>query len=994
MRLIELSFAALGPFAGEQRIRFADFEASGLFLMRGATGSGKSSIIDAVLFALYGEAPLKDTSSALRLRSNYAAKDTVSYAQLLFEVPSGCYLVRRTPRYVKPGNKNATLATATLEKVRLVSGEIVERTPLGAKPAEVNPLIAEIVGIRHDQFLQTVVLPQGKFAEFVRATPDSRKALLQQIFKTQQFDQFTDLLRGRAKEAKAEFDALSLQARFQLSTITGVDSSEVPLEVIEETATDTLDDYVAYVGQLKDKAQILQACLTDSQMLCREVRAGLDMQEAYQRVVTEMESLTEQLPQFTLLRQQTQAAVAARPVVSAGIQLQEARAQAETVLETVKAETSLPFDDLSELSVSAVNRVLVVTEKLLTVSENHVQELEKQQLLLASLEKASQALATHDKQYADYCETAEDAEKILAAAQQPMENFISQIQSLTASLEGIPELQTQILALETRLIASRKADTKRKELVECAESIGLARRQQVAAQQNYQIAWESWTADTARLLAQELADGVACAVCGSLTHPRPASEVVETDFTIPTAAQVAAKLQELQDVKLSLEVQQQLQATLTEEITALNQQARGDSISLELELENLQGELSVLLDKKVQLAALEKTYEQAQTELQEITQKAQTNRLLAQENRKTRVELAEEVSRLTESTQALIDINQVSQQIADLRLKVTELKNGVNYLNQLHSYAQIIKASADSLEQTLLDSPFDSLAEATTVAAAVPDPEAALVKVSAYFTQMQRLEEQHLQLKEQLSQVGIIPDLSVLQKTRDSLQRKWQEAYAAEVSGSKQLQQLESSLQELARVLKLLAKLEETSGALRRLAELASGARTESGIGIPLSTWVLLERFEAVLAAANPYIAKFSGSRFKLVRVDEDGNSATHHGGLGISVYDSETDQHRPSKTLSGGETFYVSLALALGLAEVVSAEAGGIDFKSMLIDEGFGTLDPETLDKVLEGIKAINHSGRTVGIVSHVEELRRRISDGIEVISHAEGGSTLRIYS
>lgn len=994
MRLIELEFAALGPFAGEHKIRFADFEASGLFLLRGATGSGKSSIIDAVLFALYGEAPLKDTSSALRLRSNFAAKDTVSYAQLLFEVPSGTYLVRRTPRYVKPGNKNATLATATLEKVRLVAGEIVERTAIGAKPAEVNPLIVEIIGIKHDQFLQTVVLPQGKFAEFVRATPDSRKSLLQQIFKTQKFDAFTEELKNRAKSAKAEFEALSMQARFHLSTMTGVEATDTPLEDIGSLAAATVADCSAAVLAKREVTFGLAASLAETTALCRQVQDALSLQAELSAVSAQRQLLADQLVKFERLREQTQAAISARPVANAVKQLHEAQTHAADILDTLYEQDCSFSLELADLSAGNVSQLLTACEKSIADCELRVRELEQQQHLLSEFAKQTQALADHDAQYRKYSDAAEAAETLIKSAQGPLENFVSGMQALEDSLQALPEVKSQVELLEKRLQAAQKADAKRAELVQCAEAIGVSRRAEVTAQEDYERAWAAWTADSARVLAQELAPGEACAVCGSLEHPNPAAELVATDVVIPTATEVAEKLQVLQEARLQVELKQQLQTRLTNEITELNQEARADSLSLELELEGLQADLAALLGKQTQLAALQQMYAEATAQLQTAEQEMLTNQRLAEENQKQRESLATAVDELSASVSELEGAESLPQQLAVASDQLAGYKSELNYLHQLAALTNLLDSAVTAVATSLADSPFSSVDEAYVAAQAVADTEAAAIKVSTYFTQVQRVEESFASLREQVSDLGVLPQLTGLERTQVNLQRKWQQAYAAEVAVAKQLQQLEETAAQLAKLLATIEQQEHTGGHLRRLADLAGGARTEAGVGIPLSTWVLMERFEAVLAAANPFIAKFSGSRFKLQRVDEDGNSSAHHGGLGLAVYDCESDQARPSKTLSGGETFYISLALALGLAEVVSAEAGGIDFKSMLIDEGFGTLDPETLDKVLEGIRAINDSGRTVGIVSHVEELRRRISDGIEVKSHPQGGSTLRVYS
>lgn len=1011
MRLIELKFAALGPFAGEQRIRFADFEAAGLFLLRGATGSGKSSIIDAVLFALYGESPLKDTSSTQRLRSNFADNQTASYAELLFEVPTGAYLVRRSPRYVKPGNKNATPGTAVLEKVQLVDDQIVGRDPLGAKPAEVNALIPEILGIQHSQFLQTVVLPQGKFAEFVRATPDSRKQLLQQIFKTGQFDRFTEALKEKSKAARADYEALLAQARFLSGSIVGADTTHLAVEDLLEAASEKLADDTSWAHSCELAAQATKANYIEVSCLLTETLNFQRIRKEFTRVKAEKETLEAQATQFAALEQQVRLAQTAKDVVAAYLHWQELKADI-AVKEATLAEQFDYTDSLTAGFEGAQAKETKLAEKL------KVKEAQLRQFQLLS--QKDSFLAEQKAMLASLQVSVDSYEAKISEAEGPLEVFAEQIRQLQEADLEKPAAQAEVTALQERLEYSRQGDQKRAELVLCAEEIGTCKRNYMQAVRDYERAWGVWQADAARQLAAQLKPGEACLVCGSETHPAPAHSTVDVpeaedlletphvnaeaggEAEISNPAEIlAACAQEVTDARVALELKQQQQSELTAQITKFNALAASPTSLIEALLETASNRLNHLEAQLTQAANLTQMLQAAKVQLAEIEKAKLTATVRVEEIGKLVTLLETEVAELRQELQvesAAIDpVSESTRLVAEVTELEQELavhKQLLGELSSLTSLTQLATNAEETYLNLLADSSFADIDTAQMALVAVPSLEVALQELATYQAECAQAVKAYAELVPQAETIGNLPSVEQLKTTVAVLQKRFDAAQAESIRAATLLTTQKRLFTQLQTQLERIAVQETTSGYLLRLAELASGAKTSAGAAIPLSTWVLIERFEAVIAAANPFIARFSNDRFKLLRVDEDGNSSAQHGGLGISVFDNETEIQRPSKTLSGGETFYVSLALALGLAEVVSSEAGGIDFKSMLIDEGFGSLDPETLDKVLEGIKQINHSGRTVGIVSHVEELRRRISDGIEVVPNPTGGSKLRIYS
>ena len=235
------------------------------------------------------------------------------------------------------------------------------------------------------------------------------------------------------------------------------------------------------------------------------------------------------------------------------------------------------------------------------------------------------------------------------------------------------------------------------------------------------------------------------------------------------------------------------------------------------------------------------------------------------------------------------------------------------------------------------------------------------------------------------------PDLEAL--TDASRKADEDAASAARASGKleQHCAQIEAARVSLEQALDALAQAREQAGPIRRLADIAAASGPDNLAATPLSAWVLISRLEDVLAAANPRLERISSGRYQLVAVPDDGTSS-RKSGLGLAIVDHDTEATRSPRTLSGGETFYTSLALALGLADVVTAEAGGVELRTMFIDEGFGSLDSHTLALVMEQLQALRSAGRTVGVISHVEEMATQIADQIQVRPLEEGGSTLRV--
>ncbi|MDO5720534.1 MAG: SMC family ATPase [Actinomycetaceae bacterium] len=994
MRLITLEFSGIGPFAGQHTIDFSRFDASGLFLMRGATGSGKSTIIDALTFALYGTvAGGRATSSMDRMRSDYAAPKTPSFVKLLFEVNSGFYEVVRSPSYLKEGNKHPTPATAVLEKVTFDDDKEVSRQTLTSRIREVNTQVARIVGIGEDQFLQTVVLPQGKFAEFIRSAPAERKAVLQEIFRTDNFEVFTDKLRSRAREALEEYDhqlTLTEHAGMSLSTdIAGLCSLrqfDEAASAAKELESIHIQKYESLIRTF-EKAQANRRELAATQA---ENRRIIEARKQWEILRKEHEKLDAERPEVDNQRiKLTQARNAQAVAVAIEAQIQ-ARQESERREEEYLACIEALGDERVRLQLDDADSPVPHSEMLSTI----IDELSE---TIADLTRAN----TTEKSLASHHQRAEELTKSIAKLTQKREPLAAtlieapsalakvkeQIADMKKRVEGLEAAREQVRNLDTRLGNLDAANELREKLLTIADKIVAARKEQARCEDVVEKLEQRWRDNYAASLARHLEEGSACPVCGSATHPAPASTEVE-EVTAESLEAAGAAL-----ATANTEVGKALaeQTATTRRIAELNDLVGADRGTLELSREHAGNTLAALEAIDEQLQGLSALYEQAQedfhddrTALNELDVELTAQRLEQETINKAITDETAQVERLRASYETVgARLLAITEQRERIRRVQRALEARTNARDSLATASQHLK-------KALKESQFSSAEQAC--AASLPREEMDDLnnritdfdqRSTRIVTRLDDLEKADLYARQSA-------DPTALARTVDRVSAQFQNAQEAVISHREGLKQLRKEIARLTESIDSLRQIEESTGPIRRLAELASGATIEGGHRVPLSTWVLMSRFEDVLAAANPYLAQFSSGRYELRRVSVDLGSSQQIAGLGLAVYDFETDSLRPPKSLSGGETFYASLALALGLVEVVSSEAGGIEFRTMLIDEGFGHLDQSTLDQVMQGLEHLRDTGRTVGIVSHVEEMRRRIHDGIVVSKLPEGGSTL----
>ena len=1022
MKIRWLRIVGIGPFAGEHTVDFSAFEDSGLFLLDGPTGAGKSTLIDAITFALYGDVARTKDASKDRLRSNHISDSDPSEADLVFEVATGIYRVTRTPAYTPAGKKSQRNSKSTLTRVvedpdAPDGWRTVE--PIASGPRDVGSESPAIVGLDKDQFLQTIVLPQGKFSQFLNATSDAREQILRDIFDTQIYVDFTKALVDAAASSKRGIEERRLAAAGAFERVRSLDDAlsenvhtdapgaqERSAEAEEAAQLDAGAEDSSTVTRWAEEAcnrareahaqtlRVAEAATATAREASRALSEGRALAEAraeHARVsatLAELAASEEAIASDRERAGQARRALAVAPLDAAEA---SARDRLETAGDQVAALSPALGDgdaiDPSSLTPEAVAQIGARAQDLRDKATRTRGSLEEALTVERSLPEARaqiESLRSRREQASARVASIEAERETLPLR---IEQATEALRLMRADADTLPEAASTLRAFNERLDASMQADLLRSALLgasdELREATVAAKLANAAAADGHDL----WIAQSASALARELEEDTPCPVCGSTAHPAPAPAA---DGEI-TREQVAELDQARDRAESELRDAQARHQDLVRRIAQLNEVAGAPTPTLETERDRAAELVAKLEALTPQISEIEAALAQERTRLDGLTDALASARESAASLASTLQEresaLAAAVARV-ETERA--DYNSLDERAAalDERAHRSAALAGAcaDWDNARAALAQAHRALADALTEQGLGA--DSW---RTLLLPLPQVEALEARVAAHEKALFAAREALASERLTRAAAASAPDLEALTETA----RKAEEDAAAASRASGILEQhcaqLDAARASLEEALEALARAREKAGPIRRLADIAAASGPENLASTPLSAWVLIARLEEVLAAANPRLAAISSGRYELVSVPDDG-TASRKSGLGLAIIDHDTDALRSPRTLSGGETFYTSLALALGLADVVSAEAGGIELRTMFIDEGFGSLDSHTLSLVMAQLQALRCAGRTVGVISHVEEMATQIADQIQVRTLPEGGSTLRV--
>ncbi|GAA4030483.1 SMC family ATPase [Arthrobacter methylotrophus] len=999
MRIHRLEMTAFGPFAGLQSIDFDQLGAQGLFLLNGATGAGKTSVLDAICFALYGSVP-GARQDGKRLRSDHAEPTAEPSVVCEFSARGRRFEVTRSPAWDRPsarGRKGFTTQQAKTLLRERVKGSWEEKT---SRNDEAGVEIGDVLGMDREQFTRVVMLPQGDFAAFLRSKASDRLDLLQKLFGTQRFEAIEQQLalqanaaRAKVQEsenelqlllqrAEAEFAQLGMEESedLALGTDEGAPTNETRLEYLEEQAR--LESAARQQDASSAEAAALQ--LADKFNSARErVQRHAKLDAATRRQVALAAGAAEVHEFRDRLGRHRKAAVL-------GGQLEGVdRATKALHLAASKAESATAKLTAATLDASDPAAGLARVQKTTAVLEARVPDEQKLEDITARLGALKVA--------AEQRESSKEVRSLaLAAVRAEATALETRIAPLEAVAGELPLREVEAAAAQNTVKTVARYTSSLESLSVAGKRHALAR----ALSQDLRQLWldlrETRLANAAAELAAKLREGEGCPVCGSVEHPSPAAAGL-TALALAQEEQSAherydASEHDLLQAAAELAAAEQEVAVLAAQGGDLdpNEAASTETVAREA-LASARSAVEGLKQGTTDLKrALEHIARLEDEQRQEETAAAQAESTMAL--------LLEQRGALDSVLSGLRDgFGTLRGRIEALDGKRELLQHAVTASVQLERAREVLADTSTALERALSVNGFET---AETARLEILDEKHAArldEAIRAAETESARLaelfESEDLVLAAKEARIGEVPLTAV------ELAAVEHEAGHAAETGRRMALAAGLAARTVATLATIRLQYEEAAASgrgprerarvLSELAETARGAG-DNGYKMSLNSYVLAARLEQVAAAASERLIAMSDGRYTLQHTDAKAARGAKSG-LGLEVVDEWTGQRRDTATLSGGESFMASLALALGLADVVQQEAGGVDIETLFVDEGFGSLDEQSLEQVMDALEGLRDGGRVVGLVSHVAEMKQRISSQLQVIK-GRNGSTVRI--
>lgn len=987
MKPLKLTMTAFGPFSGCEVIDFTPLLESGIFLITGPTGSGKTTIFDAICFALYGKAS-GDSRQNENFKSDFAPESTLCGVYFEFELRGKSFKVNRQPPQQKLMQKGGLTYVPTRAELTLPDGEVIT----GA--TEVNARLGDILGLNLNQFKQIVMLPQGEFQRMLEASSDDKQKIFRKIFGTQLFDKFSAALGERTRALNTtiqkQLDAVAVYAKgmdcsdsTELAELCGAESIDTDallaladtLNLRDGETLKSTEKQLAEAGEKRDKLHLEQITETNNKFTrleaLREKHGELSQQKGY---------IAGKKHTLELIRGAQQVSKTDEIITQINAQLAEYKSEMQV------CQTQIP--QLSE-----------ALRKAQAALHEARQREDVKQTLIAHRAALTSAYETFERIRA--CEAEAETQKTNMERLLKNEHILNLLKERSALLTRYNEAQKRLDDIDCLALLCGRAVARGGEFT--------------AAKMEYIARYDRFLSAQAGILAQTLVTHVPCPVCGSFEHPSPA--IMEEDT--PTQADLdadKAKLEQLTENLSSLESDMKIcyrqinylddvlsfgeAETLTHlgEVRAVKSRSEEQNLLLQNQILGLEKKIT----EETRQPAIDKKFSDEVYVLEEIaklTSRVQKAKADAENNGRRLDELKEQLTDIIDDPQQLAEeisatsaqIIHIDEQISACTGKFIEIKEGYDKLcstaelsrtkmftlnNQL-AVAQN-KFSADlnlfhfsgretyeeHLAMTAKTGEIETeLSEYSTACTAAATGMAAL-ELELAGKKPQNIEEltlRHAELTKELDELGA-NKIELL--TRIKINTQGAELIRGRLRGMEKLHSEYKDVSELYR--------------------LSSGGNEQK---VSFESYVLAVYFEDIIKLANKRLGKMTATRYELRRSTER-EKFGGASGLGLEIIDNYSGKARHITTLSGGESFKASLALALSLADIVQMYSGGVAIDTMFIDEGFGTLDEESLASAVQTLMSLNDDGRVVGIISHVSELKERISSRISVTPSKTGSS------
>ena len=1033
MRPIKLTISAFGPYASKQVIDFEELKGRNIFVISGKTGAGKTTIFDAISYALYGEASgeSRETDS---LRSHFADDNTETYVELEFELRGQRYIVNRVPKQKKKRVRGEGYiekpADATLT---LPDGKVI------TKVTNVNDKIIEILGITKEQFKQIVMLAQGEFKKLLLAKSDEREGIFRKIFNTYDFEKIQIELKNKA-------------ATLSKNRAKSKDKMQTNLENIKGDHDIVIGEYVDFplvIEKLKDLLERDNNIYKTLNEEGKEVDNKLQVKnqeraiiETNNNLLKEKEIITKALEE--LLSKEDEYKNKAKAIID-GKNAKEVKYIEDKLIETTKKLTKREEDyNLSLKNIDSLKLKQEEANKLLQIEESKECDREKLSVEINNLNKLEEKIIELDSlnnKVMHLKQSAENSKLQIINNKKETEELKKSKEEKELQLKDIATLETKKVELESDIKAKNKTLDEVRELFKVIRSFqntyiehnNKAKEykefevEYKKVKENYEKMDDLYKKEQAGILASKLQENEPCPVCGSTNHPNKAT--IKENLKIPTKEELKVAKENLDKLeKENLEKINNL-TTLNSNKTTYLEQVNNHlsmlSATLNIDktfnsetakvVKNLGTELKSVIDKlkdellKVidKISLKEKIEKELNLITTTINEREQSLIKLEECEKNYTTELTQNITKIDEykkeipenitdlkTLNNLIEVktkelNISKEKLAKLRL---ENENLAKKLEGENSTSKEINKSIEELKleiannkanfnEAIKEQGFDNIQTYEDAKLQISMVESLEKEVENYNSELKLTKAKQEDIINKTKDMvfmditTIDEEIKSIQNDKKELESKLRELHAIIVGNKtilKNVENLNIEFKEIAEEYKVVGEL----------ADLANGKKAPY---ISFERYILASYFEDIIEAANIRLEKMTGDRFSLIRKTSKSKGAGQKG-LELEIYDNYTDSSRDVSSLSGGESFKASLSLALGLSDIVQSNAGGVSLDTMFVDEGFGTLDPQSLDNAIDSLLELQRGGRLVGIISHVEELKERIDAKLEVTSTSKG--------
>jgi len=1020
MKPVKLMISAFGPYADAQTIDFRELRDRRFFLIHGPTGGGKTTILDAMCYALYGDTSGKERDGE-QMRSQLAKPDVPTAVTFDFSIGDKQFRVTRKPRQERPRKRgDGTTTDIPFAELwdRTGVSEDSEGTLLATQPTKVTEHVALLLGFRSEQFRQVIMLPQGKFRELLLASSDQREDILQTLFRTGFYEKVQESLKAKARVV--DQDAIKIRDRHSF--------------VLEQAGVPTRDELIAHQVEKQQAATTAKVALTalrDTQKAAQttlvadeqantkfvEHRAADVAVNAIESKQTEMDRSKAEIDAAVRARkvvveesalQQRQKENDARKVAHKNAAENEKKALLDLETENAKAAAEEAKKDERERHVATAARLSGLSERVISLeaaTSNAAQAKEKASQLAEQLEETKQAHSTRKA-------ATETFKAIFAAAQ-----------GLAASLEAyrLAAANTEKVVTERKKLTTATAAiaSKTKRLTAAKLKVSQAQLTLQTAKASSADVQRAWIDGQSARLAEKLVDGEPCPVCGAIEHPLPASSHIAVPSDAELKEAQATVDAQVSVVELELTAFTKLEGELAADSATASaiRQSLGDAAN-----EDVASIQKRLIEQRASFQRSNEASESIKAHEHAVSVAATAEAVAKQAEEDLAVKVQEAVVAASTTNATLIECrNGVPEKLTTVRLldaEVTRVRGLADVIDAaikratdaLSAAQQVATAATEKSKSAIVEK---SASEALLLRARqefdgkrvecgfASDAELEAAKrTDGQLGGMRDLIDAHSRslsaAKDRANRAlaavaGLqVPDLEASKLLAETSSKQLEVGIALSGNLERDLDLIAKAVAELYEASTELSRLEAQYAVIGRIAEVADG---KNNAGLKFSRFVLGFLLDDVLIAATERLKIMSKGRYQLQRRKERADLRCN-GGLDLEVFDAHTGFSRAAATLSGGESFLASLSLALGLADVVQAQAGGIRMETMFIDEGFGSLDSETLDLAIRSLINLFKDGRLVGIISHVTELQERIDARLEIMPALRGSAAKFVLS